>query len=376
MTRSVGINAIQDHGRMTAKIGDVIVGEETPLSQQSSLMGLIKDDNIIPKTIITLINRFKDIFTEKAKEHILTEPMSISLISNRLVKARLKEHSAEDLVDIREQLDSLLTNGIIEPSNSPFSSNARLVPKKNGQKRLVVNFIALNAITKKDNYPIPRINDLFNSLRGAKYFCALDCTEGFHQILMSPEDRHKTAFVTPFGLFHYTRCPFGLTNSPAVFQRTMNRIFHEGLYTKCVNYIDDFVVFGKSLKELETNLEWMVGKCAEYNVKLKLSKCVFAKESVAFLGFCISHNKIAPVPGKCDPISLISPQRKTDVLSILGTLNYYSRFIENFAEKTKPLINLTRKDKEFEWRPEYSLIIKDLQNDLKKAFPQEIPVRK
>lgn len=253
--------------------------------------------------------------------------MEITLIKNSLDKVRLRRHAPKDIIEIEEQVTTMIENDIIESSISQFSSNCHLVPKKNGQRRLEINFIPLNRIAIKDHYPITQVSDLFNSLRGKRYYATLDCTEGFLQIHVAKENRHKLAFITPFGSYQYKRVPFGFTNSPAKFQRIMNNIFGHGLYKRCIVYIDDILVFGETQEELLVNLEWVFTKCREFNVKLKKSKCKFLETTVEFLGFSISFNSISPIPHKLDPISDKLPVNKTDVLSILGTLNYYSRFI-------------------------------------------------
>lgn len=299
--------------------------------------------------------------------------MTIQLESRTLVKARLRRHSPEDIEEMRVQIDRLLENDVIEDANSPYLSNAHLVPKKNGQKRLVVDFIPLNTIAVKDHYPIPRVEDLFNVFRGAKYFCALDCTEGFHQIKIAEEHRERTAFITPHGMYQYKRVPFGFTNSPAKYQRTINEIFHEGLYKSCVIYIDDLLVFGSNFEETLSNLKWVFRQCKTFNVKLKASKCVFMKRKVEFLGHMVSENSIAPIPGKNDPLFSNVPQNKTDVMSILGSLNYYSRFIDDYTNKTEILRQLTKKDKVFEWSQEHTLVLTSLRSELSQAIPHSIP---
>lgn len=360
-------------GLMKATIGDTIIGQEKLLSRQALSIIAPGAFNNIPSTVRSIIQQYSDIFSESATTYIRVEPMRISLCSDNLVKAKLRRSAVEDIHQIHEQTQTLLENDIIEPSTSNYSSNAHLVPKKNGKKRLVVNFIPLNGITIKDHYPLPQLPDLFNALRGAKYFAALDCTEGFFQIKVADEDRDKTAFITPHGLYHFKRCPFGFTNSPAKFQRTMNDIFEEGLYKRCVIYIDDILVYGKTMEELEENLAWVFQKCRQRVVKLKLSKCQFAKDRVEFLGFLVSHDNISPIPGKCDPTSTGNLSGPTEVLSVLGTLNYYSRFIENYAEKTKLLRDLTKKDSSFEWTPEHQERLLSLHKDLQAALPQTIP---
>lgn len=210
------------------------------------------------------------------------------------------------------------------------------------------------------------------TLRNAKVFTALDCTEGFFQIMVHPKDRPKTAFVTPHGLFQYKRCPFGFTKSPAVFQRAMNSIFSDGLYTRCVIYIDDIIIFGNDHAQLEENTRWVLKRCRQASVQLKLTKCQFVRESVEFLGHRISHNSIGPIPSKTDPLVGLKPARKTDILSLLGTLNYYSRFISNYSEKTKEFRKLASSPS-IVWTITHETNLKALVAELYSAAFQTLP---
>lgn len=372
LIRALNIRVEQRQGKMVAIWNDQIIGVETEVSAQPAV-ALLRHESLPADTVEALVSSYSDIFSEIATTYIDTEPMAIPLIRKSYFKARLRRQSNEDLLEIHNQITRLLQNDIIEPSNSPYSSNVHLVPKKNGQKRLVVNFIPLNEISKKDNYPLPQLEDLFSALRGARYYAALDCTEGFLQIPILESHRERTAFTTPQGLFHFKRCPFGYTNSPAKFQRTMNQVFEQGLYRRCVVYIDDILVYGKTQEELINNLEWVFERCRSKRVQLKASKCKFLATEIDFLGFKVSHNSIAPVPGKGDPLKEGIPVDKLGVLSILGTMNYYARFIPEFAEKTRDLRRLTRKDIEFKWSEDLSKKLDALRLDLERATPQEIP---
>lgn len=376
LIKKLGISVSPIDGIMTAKIGSRTIGKESLLSlaaitcDKQKHMEVDKSEN---KQLNTLLHSYSDVFAEAAEGAILTEPMSIPLTTNKPIKVKLRRNSIEDKIEMHKQITTLINNGIIEKSTSEYSCNARLVPKKNGKSRLVVNFIPLNAIAKKDNYPMPQLSDLFHALRGAKYFAAMDCTEGFFQIEVLPEHRERTAFITDFGSFQFKRCPFGFTNSPAKFQRTMNGIFEEGLYTRCVIYVDDILVFGRTEEELLCNLKWALDKCRNYRVKLKKSKCEFLKSSVVFLGHQISFNSIAPVPGKNDHLVQGNPENKTDVLSILGSLNHYSRFITDFPEKTREIRKLTKDGTDFKWTTEHQEQLKSLVAELETAKPQLIP---
>lgn len=300
--------------------------------------------------------------------------MKIYLNTDNIKKGKLRRHSVEDILEMDRQIKRMLASDIIEPSESCFSANAHLVPKKNGQKRLVINYIPLNAATIKDNYPLPQIADPFLTLRNARLFCALDCTEGLWQIKVAPEDRDRTAFITPQGLFQFKRCPFGFTNSPAKYQRSMNDIFTEGLYSRCVIYIDDILVFGRDKTELEENLKWVLETCKKYDVKLKGSKCKYLLNEVDFLGFHVSYNSISPIKSKRHEIYKEHPNNKTEVQSMLGFFNYHSRFIEDYTNITKPL-RLLIKDStdEIVWTQECVSAVERLKRSLDEAEAQEIP---
>jgi len=369
------IQVAKDQDLMCAFIHGSKIGQESRITSMKPAIATVTEDaeDSLELTVGRLIDSYDDIFAETVSGAMKVDPMSINLVNHSLVKARLRRSSPEDIEEIKRQVDRLFDNDIIETANSPYSSNVHLVPKKNGQKRLVVNFIPLNRVTVKDHYPMPQIQDLLMALRGAKCFCALDCTEGFFQIPLRSDHRERTAFITPHGMYQFKRCPFGFTNSPAVFQRSMNSIFKEGLYRKCVIYIDDILVFGASEEDTLKNLEWVFEKCRLFNVKLKKSKCHFMKNCVEFLGHQISLNTIAPIPGKNDFISSIKPRTKSDVLSILGVFNYYSRFIPSYTEKTKELRRLTKKDAEFVWTTNHDGIVQELQQSLEHASAHIIP---
>lgn len=358
------------HCNLLASFSAELTDKIHPGSHQDMEQKLIEK---MPREIRKLYVEFKDNFEENITSSMQVEPMRIVLSSNRLVKAKLRRNSPEDILEMHNQVTRLIKSDVVEPAYSQYSSNAHLVPKKNGQRRLVINFIPLNSITVKDHYPMPQIQDLFLSLRGARYYCALDCTEGFFQIPIHAADREKTAFITPHGMYQFKKCPFGFTNSPAVFQRAMNSIFADGLFKKCVIYVDDILVFGKSANEVLDNLAWVLSRCRQFNVKLKLSKCQFMQQSVAFLGHQISYNSIAPIPNKTDPMFQSEPQNKTDLLAILGIFNYYSRFIDNYAEKTRILRDLVKKTVTFKWEAKHKQRVHELRSELSKSMPQTIP---
>lgn len=273
-------------------------------------------------------------------------------------------------------LASLLKKDIIESSNSGYAATSRIIRKKNGSGRLVVNYIPLNAVTIRDSYALPHISDIIGVLQGKQYFSTLDCTQGFYQIQVDERDRHKTAFSTPFGNYQFKRCPFGARNSCAKFQSEMNRIFREGLYKKCVIYVDDILVFGKTRQEHDDNLAWVLARAKENNVKIKLEKCNFATNEVYYLGFTINGNNIKPLEDKVETLIKSKPPRnRTELRSILGKLNFYSRFIPNYSKLLEPFRSLLSKNRDFQWKSSHQKAFENIISMLNNASSHTLAPR-
>jgi hypothetical protein len=178
-----------------------------------------------------------------------------------------------DFQDVRNHLQDLLRRGIITPSHSPYAAPVVVVRKKNGGIRLCIDYRMLNAKTVKDAYPIPRIQETLDSLLGSKLFSTLDLASGYHQIAMAPEDRHKTAFTTPFGLFEFLRMPFGLSGAPATFQRLINGAMSDFLFQFLLVYFDDLLIHSSDFEEHLQHLDRVLQRLEETGLKLNLGKC-------------------------------------------------------------------------------------------------------
>jgi ribonuclease HI/transposase InsO family protein len=372
LIKRLGISITPNGNTLEALIDDHVVGREDKHASVKMQLNAMIQQEAASRPLDTLLAKFEHVFADYAEGVMRTTPMAIKLDSGAVPKAHLRRQSPEDISEIKRQVDHMLERGVIEPSISQYSANCHLVPKKTGQKRLVINYIPLNRVAVKDHYPLPQVSDLLAHLSKAKYFCALDCTEGFWQIPVEEGDRHKTAFVTPHGMYQFRRCPFGFTNSPAVYQRAMNEIFADGLYSKCLIYIDDILVFGETYRETLDNLSWVLERCDEFDVKLKRSKCEFMKTEIKFLGYVIKANTVAPQRDKCDSWEAIKPICKRDAQSLLGSLNYYSGFIEHFTEKTKP-IRLAIQSDPFQWPNECKQAQEDLLQELRLCEAHQIP---
>ena len=238
----------------------------------------------------------------------------------------------------------------MSPSNSPWASPVVPVAKKCGVTRFCADFRKLNAVTKKDVYPIPRLDDALDRLANCKYFTSLDMASGYWQIPVAPPDREKTAFVTPDGLFEFNYMPFGLCNAGATFQRTMDRILAEFRWQFCIVYIDDVLIYSRSFSEHLQHID-AVFKCfKEAGVVIKPSKCVFASSEITYLGHIINEHGTRPDPSKVEAVKhfpLLSTV--TEVKSFLGLCSYFRRYVQNFAQLSEPLVGLTRKSVPFVW---------------------------
>ena len=239
---------------------------------------------------------------------------------------------------MEEAMTEMLEGGVIRPSTSPWSSPVQMTTKKDGTIRFCVDYRGLNGVTKKNAYPLPRIDECLDALGGNKWFSCLDLQSGYWQIGMHPDHVEKTAFSTQHGLFEFDRMPFGLCNAPAVFERMMEDMLRGLLNKVCLVYLDDIIVFGKTLKEAASNLELVLMRLIEWGLKLKPSKCKLFRREVDYLGRIVSERGIEANPGKILAVmTWAKPQTAKDVRSFLGFCSYYRDFIPGFSELAVPL---------------------------------------
>jgi hypothetical protein len=186
------------------------------------------------------------------------------------------------------EIEKMLQQGVIEPSNSPWTSPIVLCKKKDNTVRFCVDYSKLNHVTRKDPYPLPRIDESLDSLGGANFLCRMDLASGYWQLKMSDNDKQKTAFATHRGLFQFKCMPFGLANSPATFERLMEVVISGLQWERCLVYLDDVIVFGKTFQEPLTNFTTVFTRFREANLKLKPKKCALFEDEVAYLGHIVS----------------------------------------------------------------------------------------
>ncbi|CAH8556952.1 unnamed protein product [Dicrocoelium dendriticum] len=267
--------------------------------------------------------------------------------------------------EIQKLIDEMLEKNVIQPSNSPWASPVVLVKKKDGGFRLCVDYRRLNEATRKDAYPLPRIDDLFNALGGSVYFSTLDLASGYWQVEVEESDRAKTAFVVPSGLYEFQTMPFGLSNAPATFQRLMQKALADLIPRKCLVYLDDVIVHGKTECEHLDNLASVLECLLRVGLKLKPSKCHLLKREVAYLGHIISGDGIRTDPVKAEQVrSWPTPTTTEELRSFLGLASYYRRFIRNFSSIAAPLHSLLEKGRMFEWSKQCAEAFNHLRESL------------
>jgi transposase InsO family protein len=250
--------------------------------------------------------------------------------------------SAVELTTLRQHLDKELATGWIRPSRSPAGAPILFAKKKDGSLRLCIDYRGLNAITIKNRYPLPLIQESLDRLAQAKHFTKLDLRDAYHRIRIKEGDEWKTAFRTRYGHFEYTVVPFGLSNAPGTFQAYVNSALSDLLDTSCIVFMDDILVFSQTREDHCQHVQQVLDRLGERKLYCKLSKCEFFKDQVCFLGFVVGPEGVSMEPERVRAIQEWPlPQSIHDVRVFIGFANYYRRFIRRFSGLAAALNKVT-----------------------------------
>ncbi|KAL4378458.1 hypothetical protein GQ457_02G023120 [Hibiscus cannabinus] len=298
--------------------------------------------------------------------HADSAPVSIS--PYRMAPKELKE--------LKTQLQELLGRGFIRPSTSPWAAPVLFVKKNDESLRMCIDYRQLDKMTVKNKYPLPRIDDLFDQLRGATVFSKIDLRSGYYQLKVREQDVLKTAFRTRYGHYNFLVMPFGLTNAPAAFMDLMNRVFHEYLDQFVVVFIDDILVYSRTEEDHDRHLRLVLQTLLENQLYAKLSKCEFWIREVVFLGHVVSSEGIRVDPKKVEAIvNWKQPTSVTEIRSFLGLAGYYRIFVSGFSKVVAPLTKLLQKGVKYEWSDARQQAFEKLKEALINASVLTQPVK-
>ncbi|CEL53165.1 Retrotransposable element Tf2 155 kDa protein type 1 OS=Schizosaccharomyces pombe (strain 972 / ATCC 24843) GN=Tf2-1 PE=4 SV=1 [Rhizoctonia solani AG-1 IB] len=294
--------------------------------------------------------------------------IGIELTEDGPLNSPLYSMTDAESVTLKEWLDSELKAGKIRPSKSSISSPVMFVPKKDGSRRLVVDYRRLNNRTKKNVYPLPRPDDLMSKLRGAKIFTKLDLRWGYNNVRVKEGDEWKTAFRTKYSLFESLVMTFGLTNAPAAFQYFMNDLFQDLLDVYVIIYLDDILIFSKNEVEHEFHVHEVLQRLETAQLFCKGSKCEFHRSRVEYLGIIVSDQGFSLDKLKIQAVQEWPvPSTVKQVQSFLGFANFLRRFVANFSHMARPLHNLVKKETLWKWTEKEQTAFEGLKQAITEA---------
>ncbi|CAO1616796.1 unnamed protein product [Parajaminaea phylloscopi] len=319
----------------------VSVGDETrsALVDGHFHVGRAQGAGLVHEPIVGLLREFADCFSLDGVPGKAVGPeLRVDLEEGaRMVPEAPRRVNPEKRAIIDEQIEQLLQWDVIEPSTSCTSYPVLLI--KQGPKwRFCVDFRGLNTITVTDRYPLPQTDDIFGALSESRLFSVLDAVKGFNQLPVHPDDRHKLAFVCHKGLYQYKRMPFGIKNGPAWFQRFMDRLLGALRWNCAMVYLDDVVVFTRTLEEHVDALRKLFLATRKAGLWYDPKKCHFAVDSIKLLGRCVSEGGVSVLQDRVQAIlDLARPRNQEELSHFLGLVGYYSLFIARFAQEVAPL---------------------------------------
>jgi hypothetical protein len=338
-----------------------------------------KLDEITDPRVKMLVQNYPTVFTDtppKGGSKIQAEHECIPLVEGAKPTFRpMFRYSPLEMAELERRIKELLDNGYIQPSTSPYGAPVLFVKKPRSEElRLVIDYRQLNRLTLRNRHPIPRIDDLLDSLSGSKVFSSIDLRQAYHQIRLVDSDRPKTAFRTPFGHYEWVTLSMGLTNAPAIFQSVVNNIFRPYLGKFVVVYLDDICVFSKTEEEHTKHLKMVLDKLKEFKLTVAWHKCHFYQKELLFLGHIITQQGVKADPTKVEAVAKYpQPRDPHELRSFLGMSNYFRRYIKQYALIAEPLTRLLKKECDYVWGEQQAQAFQKLKTALTTAPVLKLP---
>lgn len=342
-------------------------------NEEKIIMDKLKKNfpKFIEKDLTKLCKKYISIFNSKINSPIKAEPAKIILKDKEpiYIKNYRSPHSLKQETD--KIINNLLNQNIIEESTSEYNSPIMIIPKKgystDKKWRMVVDYRKVNEKIASNRYPLPRIDEILDNLGSARFMCSLDLVDSFFQCGLEEKSRDITSFSTDKGSFRFTRLPQGLKISPNFFQKTMNQCFAGLIPEKAFLYMDDCVCFASSEAKMLKVLEEIFQICLKFNIKLNPEKCKFFMHEMHYLGHKCTQNGVLPDDSKNEKVKNYPiPQNKDEVKRFVAFVNFYRKFVPNFASYAIHLTRLTRKNAIFEWTSQCQTSFEYLKNSLLK----------
>lgn len=335
--------------------------EVNSIRSESSLTSSQRDalDNLIA-------SKRKLMGTTLGRTHLVTHEIEL-LPGTKPIKQRYYPVSPAKQKVIDEEINKMLDDGVIEPCKSPWSSPICLVKKKDDSYRFCVDYRQLNAVTRKDAYPLPLISSILDRLRDAKYLSSLDIKSAYWQVPIAESSRDYTAFTVPNGLYRFRVMPFGLTNAPATWQRLIDSVLC-GVNLKSSSvmvYLDDVIIISQDFDSHLETLDKVFNLLHDAGLLVSFDKCQFCRPELKYLGYVVDELGLRPDPEKVQAILNIPPPRNVkEIRRFIGTASYYRRFVPQFSTVIAPLCRLTKKNVKWSWSPECEKSFKALKEQL------------
>jgi hypothetical protein len=348
--------------RLTTKHGTTVEFSAIMTTDQTSMLNQVHGNSLEE---IWVVQEYPDIFPKELPG--MPPDRDIKFIIDLLlgtlpISKRPNRMPRNVLVELKKQIAELQSKRFIHPSSSPWGAPVLFVEKKDGTRRMWVDYRSLNEVTIKNKYPLPWIEDLFDQMKGVIIFSKIDWRSGYHQLKIRESDMLKTTFRIRYGLYEYTVMSFGLTNAPTYYMYLMNKVFMEYLDKFVVVFIDDILVLSRIEEEHEVHQMLVLEKLRAQQLYAKFSKCEFWITEVAFLDHVISAVGVLVDPDKVKDVqNWMPPTSVSEIQSFLRLADYYRCFIKDFSKLAKLMTRLLEKNKDFNWTLEYQASFDELK---------------